>query len=259
MRKTAVCLSLLAVAIRVDPHAQPATQRRHLLVVADDLHLEFRSTPCVRALITRTLQRSIRDGQLVGLVSTGTSAINVLPGSKADEVTSAVSRVIGSGLRPPDVLTAQQQPDVAAELRSRASIAFSKVANTIDTIASSPHNSIAVLYFSDGYLDGFTPQPTELMRSALRADVAIYTVDPRGLTGLQTPAGVTPEQWAAHVSATQDSLRTLALQTLGAPVTVDELNALLSRLAGTGTDGDARRAPRDEAPIDLPCHATPTR
>jgi hypothetical protein len=63
---------------------------------------------------------------------------------------SAVKRVTGSGLSPSAVLSAQQQFDVADELRRRASGTFSMVANALNAIASSPHNVLAVLYFSDG-------------------------------------------------------------------------------------------------------------
>ncbi|HKE88440.1 MAG TPA: hypothetical protein VKB50_32005 [Vicinamibacterales bacterium] len=110
-------------------------------------------------------------------------------------------------------------------------MAFSLVANAIDTIASSSPYPIAVLYFSDGYREGITPEPRELIQSALRGHAPIYTFDPRGLTG-EPPNTVSKEEWEAYIRATQGSLRTLAIQTGGALVlTIGELDSLLSRLA----------------------------
>jgi hypothetical protein len=72
----------------------------------------------------------------------------------------------------------------------------------------------------------------------LRANAPIYTIDLRSLMGGQTVTTVTQAEWDAYVRATQNSLRTLAMQTRGTPVfTVGELDALLSRLAKMGSDG----------------------
>jgi hypothetical protein len=237
MQRIAACLLVLCVASGVDLYTQKGKEARHFLIAADDLHLQFSSTPRIRELIRRTIRLSLRDTDLVALVSTGASAINVPATSELDVVDSAVKRVTGQGLSPRAVLSAPEQSDVASELRGRANGTFSTVANALDAIASSPHNAIAVLYFSDGYLSGVTPEPTELIQSALRANAAIHTIDLRGLMGGQTVTTVTQTEWDAYVRATQNSLRTLAIQTRGTPVfTVSELDALLSRLAKMGSD-----------------------
>jgi hypothetical protein len=68
----------------------------------------------------------------------------------AAEVLGALSGVVGGGLPPRAVLSAQQQPELAFEVRNRATTAFFLVANAIDTIASSSPNPIAVFYFRNG-------------------------------------------------------------------------------------------------------------
>ena len=42
--------------------------------VVDDLNLDFRTTPHTRELVARVLDAVVRDGDLVGMVSTGPSA-----------------------------------------------------------------------------------------------------------------------------------------------------------------------------------------
>lgn len=164
-------------------------------------------------------------------------------------MSAAVSQITGSGLSPIDILAAQAQHDVPAELRDRASVAFSRVASAINTIASTSRDSIAVLYFSEGYLEELVPQAAGLIESATRANASIYTVDPRGLAGLQKPSALTPDQWNAYVRATEKSLRTLALQTQGRAVTVNELYGLVSNLAAMPPGGNA-----SPSAADIPCH-----
>jgi len=77
MQRIAACLLLLCVASGVDLYTQKGKEARHFLIAADDLHLQFSSTPRIRELIRRTLRLSLRDADLVALVSTGASAINV--------------------------------------------------------------------------------------------------------------------------------------------------------------------------------------
>src|SRR5262245_22963220 len=207
MKRTGVYLLLLVVCSCAALQAQPAAART-VLVVADDLHLQFSSTPRVRELIKRILRLSIRDTDLAALVSTAPSAINLPPTSHLEDVLAALNGVIGGGLPPSAVLSAQQQPELASEVRNRATTAFSFVANAIDTIASSSTDPIAVLYFSDGYLEGITPEPRKLIQSAVRDHASIYTFDLRTLTA-ETPDTVAKEELEAYVRATQGSLRTL--------------------------------------------------
>jgi hypothetical protein len=231
MQRTIAYLLLLAVFSRAALHAQPVAEARNVLVVVDDLHLQFSNTPRLRELIRRILRLSIRDTDRVSLVSTGPSTINLPPTPYPAEILGALSGVIGGGLPPSAVLSAQQQPELASEVRNRATTAFFLVANAIDTIASSSPNPIAVFYFSDGYLDGITPEPRRLIQSALRGHASIYTFDLRTLTW-ETFNTVAKEEWEAYVQATQGSLHSLAIQTGGGTViTISELDALLSRLA----------------------------
>jgi VWFA-related protein len=70
--------------------------------------------------------------------------------------------------------------------------------------------------FSDADL---VSQLSELTRAAVRANVTIYTIDPRGLTaGPDLSQPVDMVSYQKHVSKTQDTLRVLAEQTGGTPI-----------------------------------------
>ncbi len=46
------------------------------LIFIDDLHLDFRMTPRTRDLMKRMLKNLVHDGDMFGIVSTGTSSIS---------------------------------------------------------------------------------------------------------------------------------------------------------------------------------------
>jgi len=84
------------------PAARPTNDAagRVFLIFIDDLHLDFRMTPRTRDLMTRMLRNLIHDGDMFGIVSTGTSSISEQLTYDRQVLESAISRVTGSGLRP---------------------------------------------------------------------------------------------------------------------------------------------------------------
>jgi VWFA-related protein len=109
--------------------------------------------------------------------------------------------------------------------------------------------------------DGTTPDPTrdldgrkqneefadadlarelwDLTRTANRANVTIYTVDPRGLVGPLSDLddNVDPQQWSEFVRKSQDSLRVLAEETGGlAVVNQNDFSKALKRIDAETSD-----------------------
>ncbi len=212
------------------PPARPINEAagRVFLIFIDDLHLDFKNTPRTRDLLTRILRNLIHEGDMFGIVSTGTSSISEQLTYDRQVLESAISRVAGSGLTPDDLIKTIQGSRDASELRYRAHVAFSTANKQMRNLENIRNRRKAVIYVSSGYdfnpfetsrlqyqsqmfgIDtgnqGFDPFATqsqgnqfaeaelvrelaELIRSANRANATLYTIDPRGLVGGQDIGG----------------------------------------------------------------------
>jgi VWFA-related protein len=78
----------------------------------------------------------------------------------------------------------------------------------------------------------------ELTRTANRANVTMYTIDPRGLVGMgDIDEQVDPSQWADFVRKSQDSLRVIAEETGGvAVVNQNDFSKALKRIDAETSD-----------------------
>jgi VWFA-related protein len=242
------------------PAARPTNDAagRVFLIFIDDLHLDFRLTPRTRDLMQRMLRNLVHDGDMFGIVSTGTSSISEQLTYDRQVLESAIKRTTGSGLRPEDLIKTSQGAQGPAELRYRAHVAFSTAYQLMRNLESLRNRRKAVIYISSGYdfnpfqqsrmkyeaemfgdtsdqaLDPFTNQRyqgaqfaeadlvrelAELTRAANRANATFYTIDPRGLVaGPDLDQEVETAEWQDHIRETQNSLRVLAEQTGGIAV-----------------------------------------
>ena len=208
------------------PAARPTndTAGRVFLIFIDDLHLDFRLTPRTRDLMTRMLKNLVHDGDMFGIVSTGTSSISEQLTYDRQVLEAAISRVTGGGLRPEDVIKGMQS-NQGSELRYRAHVAFSTAYQLMRNLESVRNRRKAVIYISSGYdfnpfetsrlkyqaelyglsaddpaVDPFNTSRSgsnvfaeadlvrelaELTRAANRANATFYTIDPRGLVAGQ--------------------------------------------------------------------------
>src|SRR5207248_4098641 len=78
----------------------------------------------------------------------------------------------------------------------------------------------------------------ELTRQANRANVTMYTIDPRGLVGMSdSDEQVDPTQWNEYIRKSQDSLRVIAEETGGlAVVNQNDFSKALKRIDGETSD-----------------------
>jgi VWFA-related protein len=260
------------------PAARPTNDAagRVFLIFIDDLHLDFRMTPRTRDLMTRMLRNLIHDGDMFGIVSTGTSSISEQLTYDRQVLESSIKRVAGSGLRPEDIIKTAQSSQGHPELRYRAHVAFSTAYQLMRNLESLRNRRKAVLYISSGYdfnpfatsrlkyqsemfgdsaesIDPFTDQRfqgqqfaeadlvrelAELTRAANRANATFYTIDPRGLVaGPDLDQQVETAEWQEHIRETQDSLRVLAEQTGGiAIVNQNDFDRALKRIDNETSD-----------------------
>ena len=194
---------------------------RVFLIFLDDLHLDFQETPRVRELIKKMLRNLIHEGDMFGIVSTGTSSISEQLTYDRQVLEGAISRATGGALKPEDIIKGQQTQQGNAELRYRAHVAFSTAYDLMKNLEQVRNRRKAVIYISSGYdfnpfeksrlqyqadqyqLDSSDPQNdpfirqqnqgnnfaesdlvrelAELTRAANRANATLYTIDPRGL------------------------------------------------------------------------------
>src|SRR5215216_5659271 len=80
------------------------TAGRVFLIFIDDLHLDSQQTPRLRLLVKDTLKNLIHEGDMFGVVSTGTSSIEQQLTYDRQILESIADRVSGGGLRPSEII-----------------------------------------------------------------------------------------------------------------------------------------------------------
>ena len=209
------------------PAARPSndTAGRVILFVVDDLHMEFRDTHRIRRLFRDMAKELIHDGDLFGIVSTGTSSIAIDLTYDRTRMEEAANKITGGGLRPTEIVEQSAAGETPQEVMHRAHVAFSTTYDLLHNLEQTHNRRKAVILISSGYdfnpfessragtagagflnnrnVDPTDPSNTlfrqgqqfsdsdlaielnELIRSANRANATFYTVDPRGLVAGQ--------------------------------------------------------------------------
>jgi VWFA-related protein len=198
---------------------------RIIIFVIDDLHLEFRDTPRIRKLFRDMAKELVHDGDLFGIVSTGTSSIAIDLTYDRTRMEEAANRVTGGGLKPSEIIQQSATGETPQEVMHRANVAFETVYSMLTNLEQAQNRRKAVVLISNGYdFDPFassragTAAPyllnnrnvdpndpnnalfnqgnqfndaelamrlAELTRQANRANATFYTFDPRGLVAGQ--------------------------------------------------------------------------
>ena len=239
------------------PPSRPSNDAagRIFLFFVDDLHLDFRNTGHIRNLFKKIGDELLHEGDMFGVVSTGTSSISIDLTYDRRRLDEATKRIAGGALRPSEIIQGGQGPDGPSELRYRAHVAFSTAYDIVKNLEQIHNRRKAVIYVSNGYdlnpfegarygdpniigqtrnnpmaseYDPFTRQSqrfadadlarelAELTRAANRANATMYTIDPRGLiAGSDIDEQVDPTEWNNFVRKSQESLRVIAEQTGG--------------------------------------------
>jgi VWFA-related protein len=139
---------------------------RVFLLFIDDLHLDFRSTPRTRDLLKRMMRLLIHEGDMFGMVSTGTSSISEQLTYDRQVLESAISRITGGGLRAKEIIEGMQSSQGPTELRHRAHVAFSTAYDLMRNLEKLQNRRKAVIYLSSGY--DFNPFETSRLEEQAR-------------------------------------------------------------------------------------------
>ena len=127
------------------------TTGRVLLILVDDLHFEAELTPHVRRLLQTIIDTMVHDGDLVSVVSTGTSFIEVGPTYDRKLLAEAANKIRGSGYTPSDIFNMMENSQGPGDLRHRAQMAFYTAYNILAQLETVANRRKAVLFISTGY------------------------------------------------------------------------------------------------------------
>jgi len=159
------------------PRSRPTNDAagRVFLVFIDDLHLQFGVTPRTRKLIQDMLRLLIHEGDMFGVVSTGTSVIQQQLTYDRQILDSLVERVTGGGLRNREIIQQMTGANGPAEVRYRAHVAFKVAYELLNNLQRLQHRRKAVIWISSGY--DFNPFEASRLEEQARRQ-GVDTSDP---------------------------------------------------------------------------------
>jgi VWFA-related protein len=135
------------------PQSRPTNDAagRVFLLFVDDLHLDFQSTPRTRELFKKMLKNLIHEGDMFGIVTTGTSSLSIQLTYDRQILEDALKRVTGGGMKPADIIQGMQSSQGPTELRYNAHVAFSTAYELMKNLEQLRNRRKAVIWLSSGY------------------------------------------------------------------------------------------------------------
>jgi VWFA-related protein len=136
------------------PQSKPrVTQQdgRVVLVFIDDLHFEPELTPHVRKVMQTIGDTLIHEGDLVTVLSSGPSFIEIGPTYDKKTAMEAVGKIRGSGPIPSEIFKMLETSQGPGDLRQRARMAFYTAYRILAELENVSNRRKAVIYISTGY------------------------------------------------------------------------------------------------------------
>ena len=124
---------------------------RIILFIVDDLHLDFGQTPRIRSLFKKMGQQLVHEGDLFGIVSTGTSSIAIDLTYDRTRIDEAANRITGGGMKPQEIIEQSASGETPAEVTHRAHVAFETMYDTLHNLEQAHNRRKAVVLISGGY------------------------------------------------------------------------------------------------------------
>ncbi len=139
--------------IVLPPQKRPADpgSGRVILIFVDDLHFEAQYTPHVRRIVQQLADTLLHDGDLVSMVSSGPSAIEINPTLDRKLIASAASKIRGSQEPPDELFKMMETSQGPGDIRFRAQVAFQTVYNMVASLDEVRNRRKAIIYISTGY------------------------------------------------------------------------------------------------------------
>jgi len=124
---------------------------RIFLFFVDDQHLQFGNTSRVRELFKKISKELVHDGDLFGIVSSGPSSIQVDMTYDKRQIDEAINKMTGNELKPTEIIQGSGGPGGPSEIRYRARVAFSTMAEGLKNLEQVHNRRKALVWVSDGY------------------------------------------------------------------------------------------------------------
>ena len=121
------------------------------LIVIDDLHFEPELTPHVRQLMQTIVDTLLHEGDLIGVVSTGPSFIELGLTYDKKLVAETANKIRGSGYLPSEIFKMLENSQGPGDIRNKAHMAFYTAYNVLADLEKVTNRRKAVIYISTGY------------------------------------------------------------------------------------------------------------
>ena len=209
------------------PPSPPPTDQsgRVFIIFIDDMHIQAKTTPQVRQILKQIRDTLIHEGDLIGMVSTGFSSIEVDLNYdlKKKRFNEAIEKTSGSALSPQEILNASQTADGPAGVRHNAFVAFKTAFDMLDQADKIQNRRKAFIYLSEGY--NFNPYT----HSRYKAMQELYA------TSRSASDQVTPGTAGSDNSMSADDIMRYRnpFETGGQQFSEADLNAALAELTRT--------------------------
>ena len=240
----------------IEPDVQTnarGTDGRIYLLVLDDLHTAALRSERVRAAARRFVQQMGANDQAAVVCTSGRADASQEFTSNQRLLVAAIGKFMGRKLRSPTLEMLEQYrltqglqlpgdritDPTEAQRAYNARAAFDDIRQLADLLGNVHGRRKALVFVSEGvdynvydainntYANEIRDAAKDAISAATRANVAVYSIDPRGLTAMgeeaieigslpEDPAlGLGPESMRAELQLSQDSLRVLADETGG--------------------------------------------
>jgi len=136
------------------PKARPRatdTNGRVFVILIDDLHFEPELTPHVRQLIRTIVDTLLHEGDLIAVVSTGPSFIELGLTYDKKLVAETANKIRGSGYLPSEIFKMLENSQGPGDIRNKAQMAFYTAYNLLADLEQVTNRRKAVIYISTGY------------------------------------------------------------------------------------------------------------
>jgi VWFA-related protein len=113
--------------------------------------MDFNDTPRIRQLFKKMATTLVHDGDMFGVVSTGTSSISIDMTYDRKRMDEAIAKISGSALKPKEIIEGPTTSEGPSEVRYRAHVAFSTANDICHNLEKVQNRRKAVIYVSNGY------------------------------------------------------------------------------------------------------------